>query len=177
MGVGQIARPTGISLLCVLHGLGGIGIAVVMVSSIGSGDPLPDIPGISTALFVAGVVFLAVLGIASAIGMWMGRPWGWWLGAFYYAYAIARYANALRMISELSATPGEPPSGLKMYYARYVVRVLVSGLILLYFFKGNVREYFDLEDRSPFADAFFLLSPVVTWLVLHDLAGRFGLAG
>jgi hypothetical protein len=68
-------RPLGIILLTILHSVGGIGLAIVILASVFTGidadamDALRSV-GIPFPFVVVGVCFLSVLGIASAIGMW-----------------------------------------------------------------------------------------------------------
>ena len=82
--------------------------------------------------------------------MWLGKKWGWFLGAFYYAYSVVRNLNALIMIPGLlgSVPPeelAEATRGPSYYYAKHGSRVVVHALIYLYFFKRNVRDYFCLS--------------------------------
>jgi hypothetical protein len=65
--------------------------------------------GFPTSLLIFSIVFLFALGIASGVGMWKGRKWGWYLGTFYYIYSITRNANALLAVSIFinSMSPGE----------------------------------------------------------------------
>ena len=105
------------------------------------------------ALFVACILVIAGLGIASGIGMWKGKKWGWYLGSFYYMYSIVTNANAFITIPMLinSFPPGELANtsrGPSYYYTKYAVRLTIHFLLYLYLFKGNVREFFSLSEHK-----------------------------
>ena len=62
-----LIRPTGITILAILAGLGGL-------AAIGSGLFL-SMFGIGFVVVIFGLIEFAV-----AYGFWVGAPWGWWLG-------------------------------------------------------------------------------------------------
>ena len=88
----RVPRPVGVTILAVLQFIGGVGLFavqfVLFANLQAAGEPLRAI-GIPPVLLMVGIMFLSVLNIASAIGMW---------------------------------------------------------LILLYFFRGNVLEFFHLRN-------------------------------
>lgn len=102
--------------------------------------------GLPPALFVASMLFLAGIAIASGIGMWLGRRWGWWVATFYYVYGIARAANGLFTVMAIEGDWEASARGPEYYYIKFAGRILVHLLILLYFFKPNVLEYFGTTD-------------------------------
>lgn len=149
-------RPLGITILSILHFVGGVALAIGLVAfAFVRVDPqvtqaLSEI-GIPLPLLIAGIGFLAVLGIASAIGMWKGKTWGWYLGSFSFAYAIVRNVNALVAVYDLSnVLPAEELAdasrGPGYYYMKFGIRTVVSLLLFMYFFKANVRAYFGLVE-------------------------------
>ncbi len=93
-----IPRPVGVSILAVLHFIGGIllfGVQFLMFANLNAMEESLRTIGIPPALLIVAVMFLAALAIASGVGMWIGTKWGWWLAAFYYVYSIFRNASAL----------------------------------------------------------------------------------
>ena len=131
-------RPIGISILAVLNIAFGILGAIYTVGLTIFGSPL--------AFRIVTAVFIFGLAIASGIGMWNGRKWGWYLGSFWYMYSIVRNAIALLLLifvppEELSNTGAHPP-----YY--YFGRLIVFFLLYLYLFKGNVRDFFSLPEQK-----------------------------
>jgi hypothetical protein len=104
--------------------------------------------GLSPALLLVGTGFLALLAITSGVGLWLGRTWGWWLGSFYYVYAIARSSSALLTVAGLEAELAASTRGPEYYYVKHIGRIIVHLLILLYLFQGHVLRYFALDGLS-----------------------------
>lgn len=152
-------RPVGIVVLSVLHITGGIlgGLIVLALMIRFAGDKelnrALDESGIPPALLIVGIIVLFSLAIASGFGMWRGAKWGWYLGSFYYLYGIARNLNALLMVVMLmSQLPAEELDaggrGPGYYLVKHGVRSIIYLLIYLYFFKSNVRAFFDLSEQK-----------------------------
>jgi len=154
------SRPIGVTLLSILAILGGIGFvglaALTTFFLLSTDEPrviaerLATI-GIPLPLLIVGLAFLIVLSIGSGAGMWVGERWGWYLATFGYAYAIVRNLNAIwithGIFSSMSAADlAVMPHGLGYYYFKFSARVVISGLILLYLFKRNVREFFEVGE-------------------------------
>ncbi len=144
-------RPVGISILAVLHFGGGILLGTMQFLLYARlaelEEPLRTV-GLSPALIAVGLAFLALVGIASGVGMWLGRTWGWWLGAFYYVYAIARSGSALLSVAELQEELAGSTRGPEYYYVKYTGRIVVHALIGWYLFRPHVLRYFGLEGLS-----------------------------
>lgn len=143
----RATRPVGVSILAMLHLVGGVGLAVVLVALVVNrqaiGEPLQML-GMPPALLIIGVLFLAVLTIASGVGMWMGTKWGWWLAAFYYLYGVVRHGSALMTVAALADRLEDGMRGPAFYLIKFGVRIIVHLLLVLYFFRGNVRAFFGL---------------------------------
>jgi hypothetical protein len=104
--------------------------------------------GIPPVLLIIGVVFLAILTISSGVGMWMGTKWGWWLAAFYYVYSIFRNGSALFTVIAMADQLDGDSRGPEYFMIKHGGRIVVHFLLFLYFFKGNVLEFFGLEGLS-----------------------------
>lgn len=144
-------RPVGVSILAVLHFIGGIllfGAQFLLFANLRAMDESLRSFGIPPALLIIGVMFLAILAIASAVGMWTGTKWGWWLAAFYYVYSIFRNGSALLTVVALADQLEGGSRGPEYYMIKYGGRVVVHLLLFLYFFKANVLEYFGMETLS-----------------------------
>lgn len=149
-------RPTGVTLLAILHFLGGLATATIL-SVIAYARTDPDIKERLAALdlqllpLVGAMVFLAVLGIGSAIGMWWGARLGWYLGSFLYMYLGTRCLLAITSVICMLAiaSPNEwpaTPEELGRYCGYASIYFLIYILIYVYFFKSNVRAYFGLTE-------------------------------
>lgn len=157
MNENKIKRPIGITILSILHIAGGaIGTIFILLFLLlfqnkpESIDALTRI-GIPPVLLIIAIVFLLVLISLSGIGMLTGKKWGWFLGAFYYAYGVVRNLSAIFAVSGLFGSfsaleLSEMTHGPVFYYTKYGIRLVVSVLIYIYFFKQNVRMYFDLHS-------------------------------
>jgi hypothetical protein len=150
-------RPIGISILAWLHIVASLIAALVIILVIFSkwneADDIIRATGIPLWLIIAGVGVILGLGIGSGIGMLKGKAWGWYLGSFYYLYSVIRNANALWFVtSTLNTMPLEEIESLShspsYYYMKYGGRILIHALLYLYFFKSNVREYFELKHQK-----------------------------
>jgi hypothetical protein len=141
------AQPTLVAVLAVLHMIGGawlLGITLYRHVQIASAGAVLSLPPHAVLL---SVVFLGILALASGVGMWRGAPWGWWLATFYYCYAIARNVNALQAIAAM-ATELANPRQAELYYIKHGIRIGISGLVLVYFFRESVLSYFRMEMAS-----------------------------
>lgn len=144
-------RPLGVSILAVLHLLGGALLFVVqflLFANLGAVEQALDSIGMPPLLLVVGVIFLSLLTLASGVGMWMGRRWGWWLAAFYYVYSVFRNATAIVTIMMVADQFAGARRGVDYYLIKHGGRIIVHALLFLYFFKGNVLEFFDLESLN-----------------------------
>ena len=139
-------RPKGISIISVLSFIGGLIILAVLVWTPSNDLAGLDAVGFSSSLFLLAYGFLGIISFAAGIGMWTGKKWGWWLGAFYLAYAILRNANALFAIEGLIEQFGEPEDGVGSLYFKHGGRVITNSLVLFYFFRSHVTAYFNVDS-------------------------------
>lgn len=142
-------RPVGVSILAVLHLIGGVlllGTQVFLLANLDRVSEGMNAVGIPPILLIVGVMLLAGISLASGIGMWLGTRWGWWCATFYYVYSIAINANALLMLSGFADALEDRSRGPGYYYAKFGGRVIIHFLVLLYCFKSNVVEYFGMHD-------------------------------
>jgi hypothetical protein len=142
-------RPTGVTILSVLHVIGGVillGAQVMLLANFDRVSQGLDAAGIPPVLLVMGIMLLAGIALTSGIGMWLGTRWGWWCSVFYYIYSVARNANAFLVVSDLADELERDSRGPGYYYAKFGGRIVIHFLLLLYFFNANVLEYFETED-------------------------------
>lgn len=103
--------------------------------------------GVSPLGALLGILLLAIVGLGSGIGMWLGLRWGWWLAAFYYVHAILRSLSALGNLAAM-ADEFEGRLDLEYHYWKHGGRIAVYTLILIYFFRPGVLAYFGVDGRS-----------------------------
>ena len=147
----QSNQPTGVTILAVLHLIGGILLFVMqfaLIANMADAATALQTIGMSPYLLIAGVMFLSVITIGSGAGMIVGAKWGWWLGAFYYVYSIFRNGSAILGVISLADQIEDGTRGVNHYLFKHGARIVVNALLLLYFFKENVLEYFNLSSVS-----------------------------
>ena len=126
-------RPTGVSILAILNGIGGAIFVIVGLIFVVLG------PGITAAMkempeTLEQSMLIPLLGAMSAVffvfaaidfivayGLWTGAGWGWWLYVALLALGIVSSVLSL-------------PSG--------IVGIVINGLILYYMTRRHVKEYF-----------------------------------
>ena len=153
-------RPRGIAILSVLAIIGGVillFVSILMAASSQNSSVSFTEMGFPPSLVLTAIAFLAALTLASGIGMWRGLKWGWWLGCFYYVYAVFRNGSALLTISEMSVDLADVARGPEYYYGKYSLRIVFNLLLILYFFKSSVLEYFGLTDINKLKAIGFLV--------------------
>ncbi len=143
-------RPLGVAILAVLHVLGGLGILTVQLfvqpRGVEEADQVMRNFGFTFEIALAAFAFLALLYLGSGIGLWLGKAWGWWTGAFAYVYRILASLNALITAFGYSAELAAETRGLAFYSLKFGARILVSVLILTYFFRPRVLSFFGLSE-------------------------------
>ncbi|MCM2373534.1 hypothetical protein [Aporhodopirellula aestuarii] len=144
-------RPVGVTLLAALNFIGGVllfGVQFLLIANLGAMEESLRTVGIPPILMIVGVMFLALLAIASGVGMWLGTKWGWWLASFYYVYSVFRNGSALLTVISMADQLEDTARGPGYYIAKHSVRIVIHALLFLYFFKGNVLAFFGLANLN-----------------------------
>jgi hypothetical protein len=151
-------RPPGIVLLSTIYLVSGVSIGGVLIASIfkpefarGFAERAPT--GSAVVLLIAGVIVLSALSIETAAGLWQRAKWAWFLGSFWYAFAIVRDVSAIVVINYYSHLPSVLDAARATNERAHLTgaltgRVVASVLLYYYFFKSNVRAYFDLTTAK-----------------------------
>jgi hypothetical protein len=163
-------RPLGLAILSILHVLFGMLLALCFVLYVVFPAEFV-LPNQITAIVVLGVIgTTTIVFIVSAVGLWQGTPWGWWLGSFTYAWSIV--ASISTIVLALTLRSGRGDFGTPAIYT------LLSGLVINYLFRSNVRRYCAADSRSAawalaaiFGIAIVMVAVVRlgTWLTLHRI--------
>lgn len=128
---------------------------------------------ISTIYF--SVLLLGIINLGSGIGMWLGKRWGWYLGAICYCYAIIRNSVALVQLSQILRVFNHLQQEAGLSYIKFSARIIGNGLILSYLFKSNVTNYFQVNNRSNWKKAGLVLG--VTLIIFLGVFGSTFLQG
>jgi len=132
-------RPTGIAILAVLDGLGGVlallsGVLIAVfggyiVRTITNGylpsslEFLPGLISIMAVLFVP----IGVLGIVEAYGLWNGKKWGWWITTILMGLGLV-----FGLIAVLLGSIGS------------IFGVIVDAVIVYYMLQKPTKAYFGM---------------------------------
>ena len=140
-------RPTVVTVICVLQ-LVFIPLQIIVLMGT-SMDLIID--GIRRIGFSPGItlgIALASwgLGMISALGMLSGAKWGWWSGAFFYAYSILRTIFGLVHLELLYQRSFLDSQTLTFNFLWLFIRIPVMAVILVLFFTDDFLAYF---QRSP----------------------------
>ena len=133
-------KPMGINILSILALINGIPIVIMTRDSMYTSD--------YRKLIAISFLFIGILAVSSGIGMLLGKKWGWWLGSFYYAYAISRYFNTIITVGVMVVRSQLLISDATTYIIKYGIRIVIHCFILLYFFNNDVKEYFNVVHCS-----------------------------
>lgn len=143
----ETPRPTGVAVLAILAALGGIlcliGAAVLgiiagassefiesIIEQYGAGS-IPGVGGFVAGIFMAIAAVAAIIGILyfiDAYGLWNGKSWAWWLTIILSVIGIIGGLISL-------------PSG--------IISIIINILIIYYFTRPHVKEFFGLAAPHP----------------------------
>ena len=152
----DVDRPVGVAILAWLQMVcGGACLVIGIMLLLTAKDYRQEIDvmasiGIPTVMLGPVTTLIGALSLSAGIGMWLGKRWGWFLSALLFAYGVSRNFVALLTIPGLIASMpteviAEITHGPAYYYFKHVTRVIVQGLLYLYFFRKNVQAYFDVK--------------------------------
>ena len=140
-------RPSGVAVLSILIALGGIlsllGAVFIgilagtwaealesLIEQYGAGA-IPGIGGFLSGILAAIAVVAAIIGILmliDAYGLWAGKSWAWWLTIV---------LSFIGIILGLLSLPGG------------IITIAIDILIIYYFTRPHVKEFFGLSAPSP----------------------------
>ncbi|PYI51571.1 hypothetical protein [Paenibacillus flagellatus] len=139
-------RPIGVTMLAVFYALSGVSTIVIQGVWLKRFAELSELLGFPAFLLNATLLVMGMVALAAAVGMWLGKRWGWWLSLFYIGYGIVRNGNALLSIPGIEEAYGVSADGATLKYA---IRAAGYALVLLYFYGDAVTGYFFGIARVP----------------------------
>lgn len=134
-------RPIGISLLALYLIVSGLFMFGLQVIASNQQSSIADIFGAPRMLVTVSIVGLGLLGVASGIGIRMGKRWGWWLALVYFAYAALRNGNAIVTVPGLADAFGVSADKTTASILKYVVRLLFDIGLLVYLTREKAIVY------------------------------------
>ena len=140
-------RPTGVAVLAILAAIGGI-LALIGAAALGilagameefmesimleyGAAVIPGMGEFIEALVLAIAAVAAIFGILyliAAYGLWTGKGWAWWLTII---------LSILGIIGGILSLPGG------------IITILIEILIIYYFTRPHVKEFFGMAAPSP----------------------------
>lgn len=148
---GPVKRPIGLVILVVfvvITAIVVVGVGVLMFATIAANQAAASVFGVPIIAIGGFMIGIGGLILVSAVGLWMGKIWGWWLVGV--GYSLSALWNGLFLMfiigmSTLGQIPGGAPGEV---YTKYGVRAVIAGLIVSYLFKDNVLTFFALHNQS-----------------------------
>lgn len=148
---GPVKRPIGLVILVVfvvITAIVVVGVGVLMFATIAANQAAASVLGVPIIAIGGFMIGIGGLILVSAVGLWMGKIWGWWLVGV--GYSLSALWNGLFLMfiigmSTLGQIPGGAPGEV---YTKYGVRAVIAGLIVSYLFKDNVLTFFALHNQS-----------------------------
>ncbi|NIV37019.1 MAG: hypothetical protein GWN58_48585, partial [Anaerolineae bacterium] len=142
------SRPGFVTWLAILEVLGGVfAVVVLLLGRQGVFGAVSD-PLQFSQQHVVFTLFYAAVHVAAGIGMWLGRPWGWWLAAFSFLYSLVNNVSSLLLLPDMVGSSGEPDIRAGSYVIRELFDIGWDLIVLAYWFREGVRDYFGLLDFS-----------------------------
>jgi hypothetical protein len=138
-------RPVGISILAVLHAVGGVlicALGVYLVTQFKEQDRSSIIAWATITL----TPLFAVLGIGTGIGLWLGKKWAWWLATFYYFQFALGGVIVLSSILVAHAAFDRPLTERSAELTgKHLGRLLIFSLLSWYMTRRNVFAHFEFQ--------------------------------
>jgi hypothetical protein len=146
-------RPRGVTWLSVLHLASSpfylLSMVMALSLSFKVGWMNERIPHLSEFLDMAGASYLivALLLIASGIGLWTGKTWGWYVASLIHLYNLLRniLSLGLTILQVQALSPEEVaqlPNTKSSILFEQVVQAGLAIFFYMYLFSENVRAYF-----------------------------------
>ena len=137
-------RPIGAALFSIATFLGSVAVLLLALFA----GPLGILDGqVGPVVAIqAGAAAIGLFGLVTAIGMWSGTRWGWYLTTFGIVFGIV---NDLVILASTSVMAAEAPSmALDGFFLGRLLRHAIYALILLYFFRSKVEVFYDVRGTA-----------------------------
>ncbi|MFO8055964.1 MAG: hypothetical protein R6V10_01535 [bacterium] len=160
-------RPIGVIILAALHILGGLAMTLGLVAALrgDAGSAGNAFQGGPPGYVLGTIALMSAVNLAAGAGLIMGRNWGWCLSLFFLVLLALRNVEGLLLVPVFSQF--RTAEEINAAYSSYVVALLVQGLIMVYYFRSNVLEFFGLEDSSRPRLAVWVVLAAMAYLTLN----------
>ena len=182
----EACRPSGITVLIGLHALIALGtITSLMLFLLFMGMASatvriqPDPADNWVTLFLAEMVLVGIVSLASVVGMGMRAQWGWWVSVFLYVHLATLPMVVLAVAKWDDPQPPWQRRKLAEMFGCCPFFFPISALVIHYFFRIDILRFFKLASLKKtralvwllalgFVIAFFaiLSSRFIPWTVL-----------
>lgn len=138
----SVARPVGVTLLALLHFLWVLAFFLLAGTLWRNLDDL-EIPlfAILSVIAIGVAIVGGIIALAIAVGLWLGRKWGWWLAGSLAALAI--YSQLFSFAEYFLESKLSLQLGLLT-----LLWLALDALVIWYLMRPNVLNYFGLWDLS-----------------------------
>jgi len=171
-------RPTGLTALIGLHALFALGtitgsMLFLLIMRITSETIQPDPSDYWMLLFLAEMVLVGIVSMASVVGLRMRAQSGWWLSVFLYVQ-MGTFAMVLLLIGIWDdLQPAREPGILPILSGCCFFIAPVSTLILFYLFQIDILRFFKLQELNRTRALVRLLAIGLAIAFSAILGGRF----
>ena len=117
-----------------------LGLAVL--AQIFAAEPSGGPGGVSVWPVLVPVMIKNAFMAAGAVGLFLGRKWGWYVLVAYFVYAVGKNVGMAALTAAYADAIGDE---VGRYLVRYCGRVITHGLFVLALFKGSVCHFVRLE--------------------------------
>lgn len=143
-GGGQVAstRPPGLAALAFVF-LVSAAVMFYNAATLGvsTGAEALETLGVSIVSLRVTAGFMALLALGSAVGLWRGRPWGWYLAGVWLFYAAARSIDVLLQIDDVVGAAAGVEALVAQVKLKHGARIVVQGFLYLYLTRPRVEAF------------------------------------
>lgn len=167
------SRPLGIYLLSSVHFLAALILLAAMNSVVAERGLLGRH---SPASVSVAVTIAAAFVIAMGVGLFRGMKFAWWLEAFGFTQNICGNGISVVLALAMPLITGlrNPLFVFAAFFVfKYVMRMVISSLLLAYLFKKNVRAFFGLKQLDTGQALGILFGIAITLSVVLGGVGLF----
>jgi hypothetical protein len=151
-------RPPIVILLAALHVIIGIVCIILSMITLQRGLSLGQL-----TILIDSIPF-GVLGILSAIGIWMGKKWGWFSAAFLYAYGILGY---FLYAFQIPAYIEQQVSISNPYYFREIFYLMICSVMSLLLWKKEIKDFYDIKHIPSSKKIIIVIGTTFLYAYIH----------